>query len=151
MPQKKWQSLLRRAFPLSTVLFVLSATLSVNYYGGCNPTSYDKLVENRDYIISKNQEQISQSLNAIVWSVALWSVIILVCLLAIQRGKTKSGTSPHCEEPAKSLHADDEQIEGPLYEVAGQSAAKNRASHTFILPKFLQIRWIDIEPERGLV
>ena len=94
MPQNNWGSLLKRAFPLSTILFVLSACLSVSYYGGCYAISYDKIVENRDYIISKSQEQISQSLNAIVWSVALWSVIILVCLLAIQRGKPKSGTKP---------------------------------------------------------
>jgi len=89
LPQRKWESLLKRAFPLSTVLFVLSACLSVNYYGGCNPMSYDKIVEDRDYIISKNQEQISQSLNAIVWSVSLWAGIVLVSLLAIQRGKSK--------------------------------------------------------------
>jgi hypothetical protein len=92
MPQKKWEGLLRRAFPLSTILFVLSACLSVNYYDGCNPISYDKIVENRDYIISKNLEQVSQSLDAIVWSISLWAFIVAVCLFAIQRGKAKQNT-----------------------------------------------------------
>ena len=86
LPPKGLADFLRRAFPLSTILFVLSACLSVNYYGGCNPLTYDKIVANGAYIISKNEEQISESLKAVALGVAMWGGIVVFALLIAQRG-----------------------------------------------------------------
>jgi hypothetical protein len=83
---KNWQKIIRKAFPLSTILFVLSSCLSVNYYG-CQLKKYSEILNDRSYIAAKNAEQISQSLNAILWSVAVWSIILAVALL---RGRRRS-------------------------------------------------------------
>jgi hypothetical protein len=53
-------------------------------------------------------------------------------------------------EAAKSLERRHKQIEGPLYEKAGESTTKNRTSHTFILSDFLPIGRIDIEIGAGM-
>ena len=92
LPQGNLKKLSRRAFPLSIILFVLSACLSVDYYGGCKHLPYDKIVENRDYIVSKNLEQVSSSLEAIAFAVSLWCFLILLSLLAIQRANRKSAS-----------------------------------------------------------
>ncbi len=70
---------------MSMVLFAISACLSVNYYGGCNPVPFQKIVENRKYITTKNVEQISRALDSIVMNVSLWGGMVLLSLLAIRR------------------------------------------------------------------
>lgn len=87
LPQKNWGRIFSRGFPLSILLFVMSASLSVNYNGGCNSVPYEQIVQDRNYIIYKNLEQISDSLNFIVIGLFLWSVIVLVSLFAIHRAK----------------------------------------------------------------
>ena len=79
-----WEKIIRRGFPISMVLFVLSACLSVSYYG-CEVKKYSDIVNDRSYITAKNAEQISKSLDAVIWSVALWSVILAVALRASRR------------------------------------------------------------------
>lgn len=85
LPHEKWRKIIQRAFPLSTILFVLSSFLSVNYYG-CQQKKYSDILKDRSYITAKNSEQISQSLNAIVWSVGVWSIVLAVAL----RGRRRS-------------------------------------------------------------
>ena|SRR5882724_11856261 len=86
LPHEKWRKIIRKAFPLSTILFVLSSCLSVNYYG-CQQKKYSEILNDRSYITAKNSEQIAQSLNAILWSVAVWSIVLAVALL---RGRRRS-------------------------------------------------------------
>ena len=86
LPHAKWGKIIRKTFPLSTILFVLSSFLSVNYYG-CQQKKYSDILNDRSYITAKNSEQISQSLNAILWSVGGWSVVLAVALL---RGRRRS-------------------------------------------------------------
>ena len=85
LPRKNWGKILARTFPLSMVLFAISACLSVNYYGGCNPIPFQKIVENRKYITTKNVEQVSRALDSIVMTVSLWGGILLLSLWAIRR------------------------------------------------------------------
>lgn len=89
LPQENWRRIFSRGFPLSTLLFVMSASLSVNYNGGCTPIPYNRIVQDRNYIIFRNLEQISESLNFIVIGLFLWSLIVLVSLFAIRRAKGK--------------------------------------------------------------
>jgi hypothetical protein len=84
--RENWGKIIRRGFPLSMVLFVLCACLSVSYYG-CEGKEYSDIVKDRSYITAKNAEQISKSLDAVVRSVALWSVILAVALRASRRTK----------------------------------------------------------------
>jgi hypothetical protein len=84
LPQENWRKVIRKAFPLSTILFVLASCLSVNYYG-CAQKNYDQIVSDRSYIAAKNSEQISESLDAVVWSVAVWSIVLAVGLRSTRR------------------------------------------------------------------
>jgi hypothetical protein len=89
LPRQNLGSFIKRAFPLSILLFVLSACLSVSYPGGCNPTPYDKIVADRAYIISKNEEQISASLHAVAIGALLWTGIIAFSLFTVQPGSPR--------------------------------------------------------------
>lgn len=79
LPHESWKKFIRRAFPLSTVLFVLSSCLSVDYYG-CGMKNYQGILADRSYIVARNAEQISKALQAIIWSVGVWSIILVVAL-----------------------------------------------------------------------
>lgn len=85
LPQKNWSRMIRRAFPLSTILFVLSGCLSVDYYG-CGQKGYKDIVSDRSYIRSKNAEQLPEALDGIFWAVGLWATILAVALRASRRG-----------------------------------------------------------------
>lgn len=88
LPQKNWGRIIRGAFPLSTILFVLSGCLSVDYYG-CGAKGYKEIVTDRSYITSKNAEQVSKALEGIIWSVTLWSVLLAIALRAARRPSPK--------------------------------------------------------------
>jgi hypothetical protein len=91
LPHTKWGNLLRRSFPVSLILFVLTSFLSVSYYGGFGRRPYEEIVKDRSYLTEVNQEQLSKSLDSIVFAVSLWGVIILLSLVAIRRAE-KSAT-----------------------------------------------------------
>src|SRR5262247_3107695 len=84
LPQESWKRIIRKAFPLSTILFVLSSCLSVNYYG-CEQKKYQEIVNDRSYIARKNAEQLSEALQGVIWSVAVWSVIFVIALQTTRR------------------------------------------------------------------
>jgi len=86
LPYQNWGKVIGKGFPLSMVLFVLSACLSVSYYGGCEQKKYNEIVNDRSYITTKNAEQVSAGLYGVIWSVGLWSVILAVALRA-SRGR----------------------------------------------------------------
>jgi hypothetical protein len=91
LPLKNWSRIIRRDFPLSTILFVLSGCLSVNYYG-CEQKKYNKILNNRSYATKKNAEQISEALKGTIWAVGLWSVILAAALRALPRAVQRSST-----------------------------------------------------------
>jgi hypothetical protein len=98
VPQRKLGDLLRRSFPISLVLFVLTSFFSVSYYGGCGRRPYEKIVSDRDYITQVNQQQLSKSLDSLVLSVGIWGAIILLGLVAIRRAekpaRNEAGQNP---------------------------------------------------------
>jgi hypothetical protein len=69
------------------VLFALTSFLSVTYYGGCDPRTYEKIVTDRDYITQVNQQQLSKSLDSLALAVGIWGGIILLGLVAIRRAE----------------------------------------------------------------
>ena len=88
LPHRNWGKIIRKAFPLSMVLFVLAEGLSVNYYG-CEKKKYHEIESDRAYITQKNAEQISKALEGVIWSVALWSALFAIGLrTARRRGPT---------------------------------------------------------------
>ena len=88
LPHENWRKIIRKAFPLSMALFVLAEGLSVDYYG-CGQKKYDEIVNDRSYITKKNAEQLSEALQGVIWSVALWSVFLAVALRTARRPSPK--------------------------------------------------------------
>lgn len=87
LPQEDWKRLIRRIFPLSTILIVLSSSLSVNYYG-CEQKKYEEIVKDRSYITKKNTEQLSEALQGVIWSVGLWAAVFAIALRTRGRSST---------------------------------------------------------------
>jgi hypothetical protein len=71
-------SLLKRLLPCGLIFPALLGFVSVSYRG-CNRT-YEQIVESRDYLIQRNQEQISSVLLYILAAVLFWDVIVLLTL-----------------------------------------------------------------------
>lgn len=88
LPHKHWGRIIRKAFPLSMVLFVLAEALSVNYYG-CEHKKYHEIVNDRSYVARKNAEQVSGPLQGVIWSVGLWSAFFGIALRTARRPSSK--------------------------------------------------------------
>lgn len=84
--RREWVPLLRRVFPATLILLALTGFLSVNYRT-CTVYEYEKIVENRSYLVAKNREQISEALSYLALAVMGWGFV----LLFFQRRADESG------------------------------------------------------------
>lgn len=75
---------LRRLFSPTLLLFALAGFLSVSFYG-CPKRPYEKIVSDRDYLIMKNQEQVSESLFYLAIAVMAWVFIITLAFAVVRR------------------------------------------------------------------
>lgn len=89
LPREPLGMVLRKAIPATLILFALAAFLSVSYRG-CDERPYDRIVADRGFMISKNQEQVSAALSWVVAGVVAWGVIMVFGLLAIRRERTQT-------------------------------------------------------------
>jgi hypothetical protein len=71
-------SVLEKLFPAGLVLPALAAFLSVSYHG-CH-ASYQSIIADRSYLVSKNQEQISAICFSLMLAVLGWGVVVLLSL-----------------------------------------------------------------------
>ena len=83
LPWKGLRELLSRLFPVGIVLPAVLGFVSVSYRG-CNTQEYEKIIANREYLVSKNQDQISASLTHVIWAVFAWCALVVI-LLAVKR------------------------------------------------------------------
>lgn len=100
--REHWQTILKKSFPASIILFALSGFLSVSYYG-CEARKYTNIVSDRSYIITVNERQISETLSSIALAVFAWTVMVLMVLVAIRRerpnGKRPDDDPRHSASP----------------------------------------------------
>ena len=89
-PGKDLGNLLKKSFPISTIVLALSAFMSVSYSDGCPARPYERIIADRAFMLAKNQQQISATLSALALGVFLWALVILLCLLAIQPGQAET-------------------------------------------------------------
>jgi uncharacterized iron-regulated membrane protein len=75
---KHLPTLLKRLLPCGLVFPALLGFLSVSYQG-CDK-SYADIVQNREYLVAKNHEQISAILFYIVVAILFWNLIALLIL-----------------------------------------------------------------------
>jgi hypothetical protein len=95
LPWKALSELLSRLFPVGLVLPAVLGFVSVSYRG-CSTQEYEKIIANRSYLISKNQDQISASLNHVIWAVLAWCVLVSI-VLAVKR-RFDHGTASSLDE-----------------------------------------------------
>ena len=86
---KRLSSMLKRLLPWGLLFPALLGFVSVSYQG-CGRTSYEEIVQNRSYLVEKNQEQISSVLLYILVAVVFWDVIVLLILKYSQNGRNES-------------------------------------------------------------
>ena len=81
---KSLSSMLKRLLPCGLLFPAVLGFVSVTYHG-CNRMTYEEIVQNRNYLVEKNQEQISSVLFYILVAVVFWDVIILLILKYAKR------------------------------------------------------------------
>jgi len=86
---KRLSSMLKRLLPWGLLFPALLGFVSVSYQG-CGRTTYEEIVQNRSYLVEKNQEQISSVLRYILVAVVFWDVIVLLILKYSQNGRKES-------------------------------------------------------------
>lgn len=79
--------ILRRLFPIGIILPALAGFFSVSFRS-CSKGTYQKIITDRAYLIEKNQEQLSATLDNISIALLVWCFLLLVALL-ITRQKIK--------------------------------------------------------------
>jgi uncharacterized iron-regulated membrane protein len=81
---KHLPTLLKRLLPCGLVFPALLGFLSVSY-DGCGK-SYADIVANREFLVAKNQEQLSAILFYVVLAILFWNLIAFLILRSAQHG-----------------------------------------------------------------
>jgi hypothetical protein len=78
-PNRNLASVLRKLFPAGLLLPALAGFLSVGYQS-CHE-SYQSIIADRSYLVSKNQQQISAICFFLMLAVLAWGVVVLLSLV----------------------------------------------------------------------
>jgi len=89
VPAVAFRRLLRKFFPLGLLLPALAGFVSVSYRG-CDAGTYAKIIENRAYLVQKNQEQVAAIADYLAVAVLVWGVVALLVLL-LARSRPEQG------------------------------------------------------------
>lgn len=84
LPQKRFSYILKRAFPLCIIFTALAGFLSVSFRS-CEKDTYNKIIEDRAYLVLKNQEQLLISLSCIVIALLVAAILMLGILIIIKQ------------------------------------------------------------------
>jgi hypothetical protein len=83
-PGKHLPTILKRLFPCGLIFPALLGFLSISYRG-CSE-SYESIIAHRNFLVSKNHQQISAVLFYVVVAVLFWNLIGLLILRSSQYG-----------------------------------------------------------------
>ena len=85
--------LLKRALAASMTLAGVLGFLSFSYtQKGC--MNYEQVVKDRDYLVQANREQLQHAGNWIAAVVFVWSAVVLICLVMIEKKNSEPGDQP---------------------------------------------------------
>ena len=85
---RKWfAAILKKVFPFGLFFPALMGFISVSY-ASCNHETYEKIVQDRNYLVEKNQQQLSATLLSLVIAILVWSLL----LVFVQKYGQKDGT-----------------------------------------------------------
>ncbi|MBN2467881.1 MAG: hypothetical protein JXD19_06980 [Deltaproteobacteria bacterium] len=90
LPTTHLSAILRKLFFLGIVVPALFGFCSVSFKS-CSVTTYERVIENRSYLVEKNQEQLASSLRHTVYAVMVWGGIVFGALVIITRENGEKG------------------------------------------------------------
>ena len=76
--------ILKKLFLIGIVLPAFFGFFSVTFRG-CSIDTYEEIIAERTYLIAKNQEQLSSSLNYIIVALFAWGFIVACTILFIKK------------------------------------------------------------------
>ena len=85
--------ILRRCLLLGILLPAMAGFFAVSFHS-CSKDSYAKIIEDRDYVVSKNQEQLSTSLRRTAGATLAWGFVAVALLLSGRCAHNARGTRP---------------------------------------------------------
>jgi len=74
---KKFPGILKKLFPFGLVFPAVMGFISVSY-SSCNHETYEKIVQNRGYLMEKNQEQLSAMLLSLIIAILVWTLVFVL-------------------------------------------------------------------------
>jgi len=82
-------TILKKLFPCGLILPALLGFISVSY-SSCNHDTYEKIVQNRQYLVEKNHEQLSSILLFLLIAILVWNVVLIL----VQKYAQNDGKRP---------------------------------------------------------
>lgn len=89
LPYPEYARILKRSFPVGTILYAVAGFLSVSYMAaGCEKErTYEKIIADHAYLVAKNREQIASVCDSLAIAVFFWGIVVLLALLVIRRAR----------------------------------------------------------------
>ena len=84
LKNQSFSRILRNLFPIGIVFPALIGFLSVSFKS-CGMETYSKIIAQRSYLVHKNEEQVSSTLNYLVVALLVWGLIVLLVLIASKK------------------------------------------------------------------
>ncbi|RJP58984.1 MAG: hypothetical protein C4541_07005 [Candidatus Auribacter fodinae] len=84
VPNRNFSAILKKVFLAGAVLPAMLGFFSVSFKS-CTADTYRKVIEKRSYLVEKNQEQVSSSLNYTVAGLLGWSMIVFGIIVYIRK------------------------------------------------------------------
>jgi hypothetical protein len=85
---RRFPDVLKRLFPWGLIFPALMGFVSVSY-SSCNHETYEKIVQHREYLIQKNQEQLSKVLLFLVIAILVWNLVLVLVQKLAANGRKK--------------------------------------------------------------
>ena len=87
---KKWfAAILKKVFPFGLFFPALMGFISVSYVS-CNHETYEKIVQDRKYLVERNQQELSATLLFLVVAILVWNLLLVFVQKFAQKGGTRS-------------------------------------------------------------
>lgn len=90
IPGGRLGSVFRKLFLAGIVLASMAGFFSVSFRS-CGKQSYQAIVQDRSYLVAKNQEQLGTSLSRMAAALLVWGLILAVAFLAKRRNEKARG------------------------------------------------------------
>jgi hypothetical protein len=87
--KKGFAAILKKVFPFGLFFPALMGFISVSYVS-CNHETYEKIVQDRKYLVERNQQELSATLLFLVVAILVWNLLLVFVQKFAQKGGTRS-------------------------------------------------------------